>query len=187
MDEPIGPRAYHERTKHRLQGYARGPETLDWSAPPDPFRTFDGAPRVVLPLSAEGLTRPLRALDHGVAPCREPSLESVGALFELTFAISAWKRQGPDLWAVRCHPSSGNLHPTEAYLIAHGFASLPDGTQLDLDRVRGCMASSAECFGLLRNRRGRYARVGAAACASDVDTRRAAINSDDAPEERAAR
>ncbi|TXT35986.1 MAG: hypothetical protein FD135_4582, partial [Comamonadaceae bacterium] len=28
--------AYHERTKHRLQAYAAGPDTLDWDAQPDP-------------------------------------------------------------------------------------------------------------------------------------------------------
>ena len=34
---------YHERTKHRFTGYAKGPDTLDWDLQPNPFRTFDGA------------------------------------------------------------------------------------------------------------------------------------------------
>ncbi len=30
--------SYHERSKHTLERYARGPETLDWDAQPNPFR-----------------------------------------------------------------------------------------------------------------------------------------------------
>ena len=33
--------AYHERSKHRLERYARGPGRLDWANQPDPFRTFE--------------------------------------------------------------------------------------------------------------------------------------------------
>ncbi|MFZ3035957.1 MAG: hypothetical protein WA112_01575 [Rugosibacter sp.] len=35
--------AYHERTKHRPERYAAGPEALDWDAQPSPFREFAGA------------------------------------------------------------------------------------------------------------------------------------------------
>ena len=35
--------AYHERSKHRLERYANGPETLDWDAQPDPFRQIGRA------------------------------------------------------------------------------------------------------------------------------------------------
>ena len=34
---------YHERTKHRPERYAAGPETLDWTSQPDPFRGFTGS------------------------------------------------------------------------------------------------------------------------------------------------
>ena len=37
-------------------------------------------------------------------------------------ALSAWKEAGGTRWALRVNPSSGNLHPTEAYLL------LPGGT-----------------------------------------------------------
>ena len=43
------------------------------------------------------------------------SLAALGQLLELSMALSAWKEHGPDRWALRCTPSSGNLHPTEAY------------------------------------------------------------------------
>ncbi len=41
--------------------------------------------------------------------------------------ISAWKEYGPDRWALRCNPSSGNLHPTEAYVISANVPDLDDG------------------------------------------------------------
>ena len=53
--------AYHERTKHRLERYAAGPETLDWSAQPDPFRHYEGAERRSLALTADALATLQRA------------------------------------------------------------------------------------------------------------------------------
>ena len=47
--------AYHQRSKHALQRYAAGPQTLDWDSQPDPFRRFDGAPLTWLPLAAARL------------------------------------------------------------------------------------------------------------------------------------
>ena len=41
---------YHERTKHRFNRYADGPRQLDWANQPNPFRRFEGAPLVRLPL-----------------------------------------------------------------------------------------------------------------------------------------
>lgn len=114
--------AYHERTKHRPDRYASGPETLDWTSQPDPFRAFAGCPSVRLPLCAGRLAH---IGENRVAP--EFSLDSIGALLQLSLGLSAWKEYGPDRWALRCTPSSGNLHPTEAYVIAHGVAGLDAG------------------------------------------------------------
>jgi|GEM_PF-4967052 len=50
-------------------------------------------------------------------PPVEVNLESLGVFLELAFGISAWKSMGPARWALRNHPSSGNLHPSEVYLI----------------------------------------------------------------------
>jgi SagB-type dehydrogenase family enzyme len=120
--------AYHQRTKHRLDGYAAGPDVLDWDAQPDPFRRYLGAPLTALPLSADALSTPWADLfePNRIAP-RPLSLESIGLLFELSFALAAWKQYGPDRWAVRVNPSSGNLHPTEAWLICQGAAGIADG------------------------------------------------------------
>jgi SagB-type dehydrogenase family enzyme len=51
--------------------------------------------------------------------------ESVAALFELALGLSAWKQYQNNRWALRCNPSSGNLHPTE------GYAILPECPGLD--------------------------------------------------------
>jgi SagB-type dehydrogenase family enzyme len=126
-------RSYHQRTKHRFEHYAVGPDTLDWDAQPAPFRHFSNIPEIVLPALAEAEQSPalLSALNrpfhqHATAPLVF-DLATLGALLHLSFGITAWKSYGPDRWAVRANPSSGNLHPIEAYVIVSGFAEIADG------------------------------------------------------------
>ncbi len=127
--------AYHEHSKHRLDGYAPGPETLDWSAQPSPFREFAGAPRIALPLTAHW---PTAAFSDLHVPAKLPpqalQRDKVASLLELSFALSAWKSYGPDLWSLRCNPSSGNLHPTEAWLVCRNIPGLEDGVYHYLSR-----------------------------------------------------
>lgn len=121
-------RDYHERTKHRPQRFAAGPDTLDWDAQPDPFRRWAGAPLRPLPLVADQLDTPWCALGQPGRVSPHPvDLRAIAAFFELSFALTAWKQFGPDRWALRANPSSGNLHPTEAYLLAAGVPDLADG------------------------------------------------------------
>ncbi len=128
-------RTYHQRTKHRFEVYAPGPDTLDWDAQPAPFRSFEGASRIPLPTLREAaqnplmmaaLRRPFSALANPATPV-EPSLGALGALLQLSLGITAWKSHGPDRWAVRANPSSGNLHPIEGYLFLRGISGLADG------------------------------------------------------------
>lgn len=115
---------YHQRTKHSLQRYARGPETLDWDDQPDPYRYFDGCPIIKLPNPGRELDIPWKTLDKPETfNAAVFNQENVGLLLELAFGLSAWKHYGPDRWALRCNPSSGNLHPSEVYLI-NGVAEL---------------------------------------------------------------
>ena len=53
--------------------------------------------------------------------------ESISIFFENALAISAWKEYQGSRWALRCNPSSGNLHPTEGYLIAGPLAGVSEG------------------------------------------------------------
>ncbi|MGJ4952006.1 nitroreductase family protein [Bradyrhizobium sp. HKCCYLS20291] len=119
--------AYHARTKHRLKRYAAGPETLDWDAQPNPFREFVGSPRTALPLRSDHLATRFADACAGTAPVQPLTIDGIALLLELSFGLSAWKELGPDRWALRCNPSSGNLHPTEAYIVAENVEGLSDG------------------------------------------------------------
>lgn len=120
--------AYHQRSKHSLQKYAPGPDGLDWDTQPDPFRRFNNSPRFSLPLAAKNLISDFNDIYY---PQRiTPAVfnqTTLGTLFELSLALSAWKVHGTDRWAMRVNPSSGNLHPTEAYIVFAGCNIIPAG------------------------------------------------------------
>ncbi len=121
-------RAYHERTKHRHGRSAAGPQGLDWANQPEPFRTWIDADTVELPLVASTVTSVYDdCLRAGEVVARGVDLESVAALFELSLGLAAWKSVGPERWALRCNPSSGNLHPTEGYLVCGDLEGLAGG------------------------------------------------------------
>jgi SagB-type dehydrogenase family enzyme len=112
-------RAYHQATKHHLHGYAPSPGFLDWESQPDPFRRFAGAPLVPLPLEDGADRCAYDALYDAAAPVEGAPTDrsGLGLVLELALGLSAWKGLGPDRWALRNAPSSGNLHPTEGYLL----------------------------------------------------------------------
>lgn len=108
-------RNYHNRTKHQLHAYARGPEFLDWNDQPDLFRRFQGSEIFELPF-----------IQGEIQQTTDLNLISLSALLEQSVGLSAWKQYGPDRWSLRCNPSSGNLHPTEIYIISSGLKDLDD-------------------------------------------------------------
>jgi len=119
---------YHNRTKHRLERYAKGPESIDWEDQPNQFRHFSGCEIVTLPKPGTELEPLFVDLDCPAIIQAEPlNLANAGLLLELAFGLSAWKQYGPSRWALRCNPSSGNLHPTEAYLISTGNDFIKSG------------------------------------------------------------
>jgi len=127
-EKPVSVTEYHEQTKHRFTGLAKGPDTLDWDAQPVAFRRFEGAPLIPLPLNADHHALPFSVLfDGSKVPPQPVNIESIGLLLEISMAVSAWKQYDSARWALRCNPSSGNLHPTEAYLISLGLDGLEDG------------------------------------------------------------
>ncbi|QSB00679.1 SagB/ThcOx family dehydrogenase [Methylomonas sp. EFPC1] len=120
--------SYHNRTKHQLNAYAKGPESLDWDDQPNPFRRFSSCEAVKLPPPGTELSCLFADLDKPDRIAPQPlNRTNLGLLLELSFGLSAWKQFGPDRWALRCNPSSGNLHPTEAYVLCTDPELLPPG------------------------------------------------------------
>ncbi len=118
---------YHDATKHHLNRYARGPGGLDWANQPNPFRRYAGAPLIELDHVRPG-ERPLyeEVFVEGHVPVRPLDRASLSQLFYDSLALSAWKQVGDNRWSLRVNPSSGNLHPTEGYLISGPIAELSD-------------------------------------------------------------
>lgn len=121
---------YHIRTKHQFNHYARSLGYLDWANQPDPFRRFDGAELISLPLlkpEDEPLSPSYEAMyEQETIPTQSVSVQTLSRFFEYALALSAWKKAGDSEWALRSNPSSGNLHPTEGYVV------LPKIDELDL-------------------------------------------------------
>ena len=117
--------AYHERTKHRPFRFAPALGYMDWETQPDPFRRFEGAavlPLDLLPVGPEPRYEPAFALGR---IARTPlDRVSISQLFQDALALSSWKQAGNSRWSLRVNPSSGNLHPTEGYLVAGPIAGL---------------------------------------------------------------
>ena len=112
---------YHERSKHHVNRYAPGPRNLDWETQPNPFREFRDALQIELPIAADNLRTRYNNIRRGnLPPPHAFDLRNLATLFELSFGLSAWKTYGSSRWALRCNPSSGNLHPTEAWIVHDG-------------------------------------------------------------------
>ncbi|MEW5977869.1 MAG: SagB/ThcOx family dehydrogenase [Acidobacteriota bacterium] len=117
--------AYHQATKHHFQAYARGPSELDWATQPNPFRRYEGAPLLPLDPIPPGPEPPYEvAFREGQLPVQPFGRQQVCQLFTDSLALSAWKQAGRSSWALRVNPSSGNLHPTEGYLVCGPISGL---------------------------------------------------------------
>jgi SagB-type dehydrogenase family enzyme len=137
---------YHDGTKHHFDRFASSLGYLDWASQPNPFRTYVGAPRIPLfptpGVSPDYRARPRcyeRLFDHGGAA--EPvGGGPIGDLLRHAMGLSAWKEfresapstgsgrraRPPRRWSLRVNPSSGNLHPTESYVICGSACGLAD-------------------------------------------------------------
>jgi SagB-type dehydrogenase family enzyme len=108
---------YHEATKHYFNRFARSRGYLDWATQPDPFRRFAGAPLVELLRVPVAADVPYDALFSRSMPVVPIGHQSIGDWLRCGMGLSAWKQYRSSRWALRVNPSSGNLHPTEAYLV----------------------------------------------------------------------
>jgi SagB-type dehydrogenase family enzyme len=127
-------RRYHDGTKHHFNRFARSLGYLDWASQPRPFRSYANAP--LFPLYPSPEARPSRyepvrvTLDRASAGETLPTpvtAAAIGDLLRHSLGLSAWKAVGQARWSLRVNPSSGNLHPTEAYVAAPALDGLADG------------------------------------------------------------
>ena len=93
---------------------------MDSIGPTSPIRfgASPGARFVQLPLADHDASPPYDALFGHVSVA--PQLVDrhlIALLLEYSLAITAWKKYQGSRWALRANPSSGNLHPTEGYLV----------------------------------------------------------------------
>ena len=128
---------YHDGTKHHFQRFARSLGYLDWASQPQPFRRFADTP--IFPLyptpGADAATDAKYAPRHvtfdqacQLEVAASPlSAAAIGDVLRHALGLSAWKRFKASRWALRVNPSSGNLHPTEAYVIGPALAGLDAG------------------------------------------------------------
>jgi SagB-type dehydrogenase family enzyme len=133
---------YHDGTKHHFNQFARSPGRLDWASQPRPFRTFHDAPAVPLFPSPGGAQAPAvpRALpitysellcaDAVEARASPITAAAIGDVLRHALGLSAWKQFREARWSLRVNPSSGNLHPTEAYVVTGAIEGLSRGPSL---------------------------------------------------------
>ena len=132
---------YHQATKHTYQSVRVNARSLDWQNQPNPFRSYEGAPSIMLPSDPgfpdSGTFAVTAALGNHEEKAKENEergeipldLSWLSRLLWHSMAISAWKK-APGLgnrYSLRVNPSSGNLHPTETYLALRGFRDIDDG------------------------------------------------------------
>ncbi len=116
----VSPLDYHHATKHSFGRFARSLGYLDWKTQPSPFRRFSGAPLIPLPRLPIGTEVPYPALFTNRVPAEPITPDTVGDFLRCSMGLSAWKTYGASRWALRVNPSSGNLHPTECYVVWDG-------------------------------------------------------------------
>ncbi len=110
--------AYHERTKHFYHRNAPSLGNLHSAQQPDPFPPYNGAPLLRLALPDAGRALPYWQLyvPDKVAPA-PLSVDSISLFFRYALSLTAWKGIEGTTWPLRANPSSGNLHPTEGYVL----------------------------------------------------------------------
>jgi SagB-type dehydrogenase family enzyme len=135
--------AYHQSTKHTFDSVRANAHFLDWRNQPNPFRTYDGTPLISLPPESgfpeAGAFATMAALAENATLAQSSAQTSreeicldakwLSRFLWHSMAVSAWKKvpRTEDRYSLRVNPSSGNLHPTETYVVTQGFAEAHDG------------------------------------------------------------
>jgi SagB-type dehydrogenase family enzyme len=120
---------YHNETKHSQQRYARSLGYMDWATQPNPYRSYSNTKKTNLPLAFDNKTLEYSQIfsqknDELVAPL---CLESISQFFQFSLGLAAIKEYEGQSWALRCNASSGNLQPSEAYIISQDIQNIENG------------------------------------------------------------
>ena len=119
---------YHEESKHHYDRYAKSLGYMDWDNQPYPFRAYQNTTVVPLPLLSNDLQADYLDLYQRCQKSPQTfNLDNIAGFLELSLGLSAWKAAGGSKWSLRMNPSSGNLHPTEGYLIIPSLDSIQSG------------------------------------------------------------
>lgn len=119
---------YHEETKHHYHRYARSAGYMDWENQPNPFRFYEETKIFNLPLlKTDPPAAYLDLYQRKNNSTRRIIVENVAGFLELSLGLSAWKAAQGSQWSLRMNPSSGNLHPTEAYLLLPDIDGIEGG------------------------------------------------------------
>lgn len=119
---------YHNETKHSHARYARSLGYMDWETQPNPYRNYQNTKKTLLPLAFENNTLPYHLIFDKKQETISPlCLESISQFFQFSLGLAAIKKSGSQEWALRCNASSGNLQPSEAYIISDEIPGIPDG------------------------------------------------------------
>jgi len=96
--------------------------------PPPPQLLGASAPRNSsrLPLADANAVSYDRLFEGPLLAPAPVSAEAIGDVLRHSLGLSAWKQYGESRWSLRVNPSSGNLHPTEAYLVTGPVAGLAE-------------------------------------------------------------
>ena len=120
---------YHEQTKHSALKHARSLGYMDWATQPDPFRRYEKSEKIALKLSLDNPT-PSYAYIFGGVPKAPLCFEAISQLFQFSLGLAATKSYQDTSYSLRCNASSGNLHPTESYIILPPLAGVDDKCSL---------------------------------------------------------
>ena len=119
---------YHNNTKHSRIRYAKSLGYMDWYTQPDPYRTYENAKQTLLPLAFEYNTLDYDEIFKENTVSTAPiCLESISQFFQFSLGLAAIKKSGEQSWALRCNASSGNLQPTEAYILCENIKNIDNG------------------------------------------------------------
>ena len=121
---------YHNETKHSQQRYARSLGYMDWATQPDPYRIYLDTTTTKLPLSFDNNTLEYSQIfqkPKDKSLCAPLCIEAISQFFQFSLGLAAIKEYETQSWALRCNASSGNLQPSEAYILSNEIQGIDDG------------------------------------------------------------